>query len=266
MIRMVRDPRSVVGSKLRSYANNRTPDFLLGGWIIANQAVDICAERVPVRSVEHQALIRDPVVEVERIVEGLGLECHLKMTPETASAISGLVDRERTHSESTAHHLDDVCNPDLMGLAMQVHRSLCDEVSGGTDADQARIERRDLYARYQSLYAAAERLIHHSQQIEIDRQQRLLRERDLKLKALSEQLTTTEQRADRVERDLDGSRQRTAELQQRLRQVQEARLGFRARRLISIQRQRLLAGFRQFSPGLYDRARRGFRSVRPKHR
>ena len=266
VIRMVRDPRSVVGSKLRWYANNRTPDFLLGGWIIANQAVDICAERVAVRSVEHHALIRNPVVEVERIVERLDLGCHLEMTPESVSAISGLLDRERIHSESTAHSFDEVCNPDVLGLAMQIHRSLCEEISGGTDADQALEDRRDLYARYASVYAAAERLSHHSQQIEINRQQRLLRERDVKLKALSEERATAQQHADRVQRDLDESRQRTADLQQRLRQIEQARLGFRARRLISARRQRLLAGFRRVSPGLYEGARRGFRSVRPKRR
>ncbi len=264
LIRMVREPQTVVASKLRWYANNRTPDFLLGGWIIANQAVDESSTRVRVESVEHLALIQDPVNEVARVLERLDLGDLLEITPESATAIYGLMDPDRTHSDLLTRSSRDGCSPQLVEIATEIHRSLCDEIAGTTDAVAALSDRRDLYARYEEIYSAAERLSHHSQQIEIERHQRLLRDRDAKLNDARGQLATARQHAERLEVDLQRVRDQHRALQQRVRDLEQARLGFRIRRWISVRRQRLLGILRRLSPRIYGLLRRSFRNVRPK--
>ncbi len=278
LIRMVREPLAVVTSKLRWYANNRTPDFLLGGWIIANQVVDESSTRVRVESVEHHALVQDPVNEVARVLDRLDLGDLLQITPGSATAIYGLMDRDRTHSDPSALSYCDGCSPQLVEIANEIHRSLCDEISGTTDGVAALNDRRDLYARYEEMYSAAERLSHHSQQIEIERHQRALHNRSVQLREVSDLLATaaaqigsleqdiqrSEKRNDALKTNLNRSRERQDALRQRVRALEQARLGFRIRRWSSARRQRLLRLLRRLSPKLYGLLRRSFRYVRPK--
>lgn len=197
LLRMVREPQSVVASILRWSSRNRTPEYLLGGWINLNRNIDLYHGQLPLYILEHDKLVRDLEPYITSLVNSMQSEGFaLGLNPGRRS-LSHLIDPNRSHSSGSSNRGGVDADSKLAHIADAVYQSLLSEGAGQQLPEVALAQRRELYAEYDQLYGSGERLLHRSQQVVVRgeraksrAQEYALRERDQRIAQLEQQVAT----------------------------------------------------------------------------
>jgi len=195
ILRLVREPQSVVASILRWSQNNRTADYLLGGWINLNRNIDVFHGRLPMHILEHGKLVDGLETYMTSLVDSMQADGFALGLDPRGRSLDHLVDPNRSHSSGSSgssRKKGAEATTQLQAIAAGVYRSLLDEASGGQEPAAALAQRTELYAEYDELYAAADRLVHGSQQVVVRAERGKLRERNRLLRERNQRIAELE--------------------------------------------------------------------------